>query len=135
MTPKLQGSAFYRLMSFSCAMAFLTFGYDAGVLGGVQTTKPFLDAIGNPSGSLIIPLIASSYTLGCLVMSLFLAASDFGSRFGRRMSILGGDICVIIGGLLQATSYCKRSLTHTWKPSTDGEQLWHRSYAQECYVA
>lgn len=25
--------------------AFLIFGYDAGVLGGVQTTKPFLDAL------------------------------------------------------------------------------------------
>ena len=104
---RLEGRAFYNLMSFSCAMAFLIFGYDAGVLGGVQTTKPFLDAIGNPSGSLIIPLIASSYTLGCLVMAIFLTISDFGSRFGRRMSILVGDVCVIIGGILQATSYCE----------------------------
>lgn len=27
------------------SQAFLIFGYDAGVLGGVQTTKPFLDAL------------------------------------------------------------------------------------------
>jgi len=40
----------------------ISFSYDAGVLGGVQTTKPFLDALGNPPGTLIIPLIASSYT-------------------------------------------------------------------------
>jgi hypothetical protein len=26
--------------------AFALYGYDAGVLGGVQNTKPFLDAIG-----------------------------------------------------------------------------------------
>jgi hypothetical protein len=26
--------------------AFTMYGYDAGVLGGVQATKPFLDAIG-----------------------------------------------------------------------------------------
>jgi hypothetical protein len=24
----------------------MMFGYDAGILGGVQTTKPFLDAMG-----------------------------------------------------------------------------------------
>ena len=71
----------------------------------MQTTKPFLDAIGNPKGSLIIPLIASSYTIGCLVMAVFLTVSGFGHRFGRRMSILVGDACVIVGGILQATSY------------------------------
>lgn len=35
--------------------AFLIFGYDAGVLGGVQTTKPFLDAlkVGLPDSDLL----------------------------------------------------------------------------------
>lgn len=61
----LQGRTFYNLMSFSCAMAFMIFGYDAGVLGGVQTTKPFLNALnitGTEAGGMIIPMIASSYT-------------------------------------------------------------------------
>lgn len=40
----------------------MTYGYDAGVLGGVQETEPFLDAIGNPTGAITIPIIASSYT-------------------------------------------------------------------------
>jgi hypothetical protein len=40
--------------------AFMLYGYDAGVLGGVQNTKPFLDAMGNPTGSFVIPMIASS---------------------------------------------------------------------------
>lgn len=86
--------------------------YDAGVLGGVQTTKPFLDAIGNPKGNLIIPLIASSYTLGAWCMAMFLTVSDLGQKFGRRASILGGDVFVIVGGILQATSYCEDVLFH-----------------------
>ena len=64
---KLEGRAFYQLMSFSCAMAFMIFGYDAGVLGGVQTTQPFLDALKISDDDLknnpfLIPMIASSYT-------------------------------------------------------------------------
>jgi len=57
----LQGRALYKVMSTCCALvcylstfikdllinqAFCLYGYDAGVLGGVQSTKPFLDAIG-----------------------------------------------------------------------------------------
>ncbi|KAK3672451.1 hypothetical protein LTR78_007758 [Recurvomyces mirabilis] len=106
----MQGRNFYRLMSFSCAMAFLIFGYDAGVLGGVQTTKPFLDALHisdddlerNP---LLIPLIAASYTLGCLFMAITLVCTNFGFRFGRRASIMIGDALVIVGGAIQASSH------------------------------
>lgn len=65
----LQGRALYRVMSLSCAIvsnltrylnaieadfttqAFMMFGYDAGVLGGVQTTEPFLNAMGVCSAS------------------------------------------------------------------------------------
>lgn len=38
-------------------------------------------------------------------MAVFLIVSNFGFRFGRRISILGGDLLVIIAGLLQATSH------------------------------
>ena len=81
------------------------FGYDAGVLAGVQETKPFLDAIGNPQlqSTIIIPMIASSYILGCWVMSMLV--SFIGSPMGRRNCILYGDILVLIGGTIQAASH------------------------------
>lgn len=104
-TPRPEGRAFYRLMSVSCAFAFGMFGYDAGVLGGVQTTEPFLSAIGNPKGPIIIPIISSSYTLGAMVMAIFLTISDLGTRYGRRFCILAGDVFVILGGILQSTSF------------------------------
>jgi len=60
---KIQGKTIKRLLSTSCAIvwpissifdiafsdksqSFLLYGYDAGVLGGVQETKPFLHAMG-----------------------------------------------------------------------------------------
>jgi MFS family permease len=77
--------------------------YDAGVLGGVQTTKPFLRAMGNPTGTYVIPMIASSYTLAATVCSLFVAV--VGMPLGRRNIILLGNLCVIIGAILQASAW------------------------------
>ncbi|OJJ08271.1 hypothetical protein ASPVEDRAFT_878726 [Aspergillus versicolor CBS 583.65] len=83
--------------------AFGMYGYDAGVLGGVQETKPFRDALGNPTGAYIIPMIASSYTLAATVCSLL--TSVMGMPLGRRGCILLGDVLVIIGGSLQASAW------------------------------
>lgn len=81
----------------------MLYGYDAGVLGGVQSTKPFLDAIGNPTGTYVIPMIASSYTLAACVCSLFV--SIVGMPLGRRNILLLGNLCVIIGASLQASAW------------------------------
>lgn len=81
------------------------FGYDAGVLAGVQDTEPFLSAIGHPErqSTVIIPMVASAYTLGAWVMSM--AVSFMGSPMGRRNCILSGNILVLIGGALQASTF------------------------------
>lgn len=63
----LQGKSLYRVMDICCGLvrpskdilnteqstqtltneqAFMMYGYDAGVLGGVQSTEPFLKAMG-----------------------------------------------------------------------------------------
>ena len=74
-----------------------------GVLGGIQATKQFQSAIGNPKGSEIIPVIASIYNLAAGVMSLFV--SFFGMKIGRKGTILLGCLLICIGALLQASSY------------------------------
>lgn len=83
----------------------MMFGYDAGVLAGVQNTEPFLSAIGHPErySTIIIPMIASSYTLGAWVMSMVI--SFIGSPMGRRNCIIAGNLCVLVGGTLQATTF------------------------------
>ncbi|KAH8802565.1 putative sugar transporter STL1 [Xylogone sp. PMI_703] len=97
-----RGRLLYRTMSLSCSLAFCMYGYDAGVLGGVQSTKPFLNAIGNPTGTYVIPMIASAYVLAALVCSL--GVMVFGMPLGRRRCILFGDGLVIVGAALQSSA-------------------------------
>ena len=59
--------------------------------------------MGNPTGTYVIPMIASSYTLAATVCSLFVAM--VGMPLGRRNIILLGNLCVIIGASLQASAW------------------------------
>lgn len=103
MLSKLQGKTLYRVMSACCGSAFMLYGYDAGVLGGIQATPQFHKAIGNPKGAFIIPIIASIYNLAAAFMSL--GVTLFGMKLGRRKTILLGDLCICIGAALQASTY------------------------------
>ena len=65
----IQGKKLYNIMSAACGAAFMLYGWDAGeyavdafpcladhgpgVLGGIQSTPQFLDAIGNPKGAFV----------------------------------------------------------------------------------
>ncbi|TIA10723.1 putative sugar transporter STL1 [Aureobasidium pullulans] len=100
---KIQGKTLYRIMSAACGSAFMLYGWDAGVLGGIQETPQFRAAIGNPQGAFIIPVIASVYNLAAGVMSL--CVSFFGMQIGRRGTILLGCLLINIGALLQASTY------------------------------
>ncbi|KIV98706.1 uncharacterized protein PV09_09533 [Verruconis gallopava] len=57
----------------------------------------------NPTGTYVIPMIASAYTLAAAVCSLF--CSVMGLPLGRRNCILLGNLCVVIGGSLQASAW------------------------------
>lgn len=57
----------------------------------------------NPTGAYVIPLVASSYTLAAAVCCVFVAI--WGKGLGRRNCILLGDLFVIVGGSLQASSW------------------------------
>ncbi|KAL4891169.1 general substrate transporter [Aspergillus ambiguus] len=99
----IQGRKLQRLARFTCSVGFLIEGYQAGVLGGVQDTRPFLDAIGNPTGTETIPMIASSYTLAAAFMSI--VVMFIGMPLGRRWCIIIGNFLIAIGGVIQAASY------------------------------
>ncbi|KAF2097821.1 putative sugar transporter STL1 [Rhizodiscina lignyota] len=103
----LKGRVQYRLMSLCCSLAFALYGYDAGVLGGVQNTQPFLRAIGNPTNTYAVPMVASSYVLAATVVSMCVVF--IGMPLGRRGCILMGDLCVIVGSAIQASAW---SLPH-----------------------
>ncbi|KAJ5892650.1 hypothetical protein N7504_009341 [Penicillium tannophilum] len=99
----IQGKALRRLSRFSCSVGFMIEGYQAGVLGGVQSTTPFLNAIGNPTGTETIPMIASSYTLAAAFMACVVML--IGMPLGRRNCIIIGNALIVIGGAIQAASF------------------------------
>ncbi|KAH6663991.1 general substrate transporter [Plectosphaerella plurivora] len=99
----IRGKTIRRFLSWSCSISFCLYGYDAGVLGGVQETAPFRHAMGNPTGTYVIPMIASAYTLAATVCSL--AVMFIGMPLGRRGCILLGNGFVIVGGSLQASAW------------------------------
>lgn len=49
----IQGKTLYKIMSAACGSAFMLYGWDAGVLGGIQETPEFRAAIGNPQGEYV----------------------------------------------------------------------------------
>ncbi|USP78017.1 hypothetical protein yc1106_05291 [Curvularia clavata] len=97
----IKGRTMYRLMRMSCGVSFMLYGYDAGVLGGVQGTDAFLKAMGYPTGTYVIPMIASSYTLAATICSILV--SIIGMPLGRRNIILLGNAFVVVGAILQAS--------------------------------
>ena len=65
--------------------------------------KPFLDAIGNPTGVQVIPMIVASYDLAAAVTAIGIAFFSF--RMGRRGTVILGNIVAVIGSVLQASAY------------------------------
>lgn len=118
---ELRGRNLYRLMRVLCGLSFMMYeayfilqcnnhaynpfryGYDAGVLGGILTHPPFLQAMDNPTDNWTIPMVSSSYTLAACVTSLFVTSFSF--RIGRRGCIIIGCAGAIIGAAIQSSSY------------------------------
>ncbi|KAJ0162902.1 Sugar transporter STL1 [Colletotrichum tanaceti] len=85
-----------------CLIAFVLFGYDQGVFGGILQMEDWLDQFNHPSDS-ETGIIVSCYNLGCLfgcVLNFI-----FGERLGRRKTIWIAMGLVIVGATLQATAY------------------------------
>ncbi|KAK6597800.1 hypothetical protein H4I96_08752 [Botrytis cinerea] len=89
----------------------MLFGYDQGVMGGLLTLKSFvdtfpeIDTVNDKSyhTALTQGLVVASYNLGCFggaVITIFL-----GDRLGRRRMIFLGSSIMIVGAVLQASSF------------------------------
>ncbi|KAJ9497336.1 hypothetical protein H2202_007140 [Exophiala xenobiotica] len=98
----LRGPALIWAITLSSGSCYLLFGYDQGVLGGLVSQPSFLDAIGNPDASFLGTIVAL-YNVGCLLGCM--AAAVWGNRFGRRNTILVGNAIMIVGAVIQTTTY------------------------------
>ncbi|MCJ1320768.1 hypothetical protein MMC15_006109 [Xylographa vitiligo] len=97
-----QGENIYRNALLAGSLGFITFGWDAGVLGGILLTTEFQTAMGFPDTT-IISMIASTFLLaswfGCIIVA------TLGMLLGRRTWIIIGNLIQILGTIISASSF------------------------------
>ncbi|OJJ55387.1 hypothetical protein ASPSYDRAFT_183410 [Aspergillus sydowii CBS 593.65] len=98
----LRGKALRLAIATSSGSAYLLFGYDQGVLGGLVSQPSFLSAIGNPTSGFLGTIVAL-FNIGCLGGCLI--AAIWGNRLGRKRTITLGCVTMIIGGVIQASTF------------------------------
>ncbi|KAH8802563.1 general substrate transporter [Xylogone sp. PMI_703] len=101
---ELRGRPLWAVTTIATSSAFLLFGYDNGVLGGLVNTQPFLDAMQHPSSNML-GLIVAIYNIGCLIGCGIAAVLGF--RLGRKKTLMVGCVIVMIGAAIQASSHSK----------------------------
>ncbi|CAJ2511448.1 Uu.00g070730.m01.CDS01 [Anthostomella pinea] len=93
------------MITAACAIGNMLFGYDQGVMGGFLTSAPFektFPEISNGNATLQ-GLTVAIYEIGCAVGALSVILG--GDRFGRRITVMLGQTILIVGSILQASSY------------------------------
>lgn len=98
----LRGNWLSAALVFATGSAFLLFGYDQGVLGGLIENKSFERTFNYPNAT-VIGHITATYDLGCFAGAIL--CMMYGDRVGRRLSIGLGCTTLTIGAILQTASY------------------------------
>ncbi|EME42715.1 hypothetical protein DOTSEDRAFT_175986 [Dothistroma septosporum NZE10] len=105
----LEGNALLYTVSLLTCMSFLLIGYDNGLMGGLVNTEHFDSTfnidVKTDSGTNMIALIVAIFEVGCFFGAII--TSFVGERLGRRRSIFGGVVVMIVGAILQATAYTR----------------------------
>ncbi|KAF3927941.1 hypothetical protein ABW20_dc0108418 [Dactylellina cionopaga] len=100
----LYGKPLSLAISAICTIGFLLFGYDQGVMSGLITHPDFNDTFpATRDDSTMQGLVTSLYEIGCLVGAIFILF--FGDVIGRKKGIMGGATIMIIGTVIQVTSF------------------------------
>ncbi|RAK97956.1 general substrate transporter [Aspergillus ibericus CBS 121593] len=89
-------------VTICCASAMTLYGYDQAVFSGVIITEDFLQVMDQPSANMT-GTITSLYDLGCFFGAV--SGTVFGSILGRKKSVIGGTVVMMIGAILQISAY------------------------------
>ncbi|KAI9716502.1 MAG: hypothetical protein M1828_007662 [Chrysothrix sp. TS-e1954] len=110
----MKGESLNYAIGIIAGLDFLLFGYDQGVMGGILTLPEFnaqfpaIDTVtntgpGSAQRSLNQGISVASYNLGCFcgaIMTIFV-----GNPLGRKRTIFIGSAIMVVGAILQCTSY------------------------------
>ncbi|KAK6385665.1 hypothetical protein LTS17_001235 [Exophiala oligosperma] len=98
----LTGNPLQVLINVTGGFAFLLFGYDQGVMGGLLALPQFQERFRHPSPTMQGFMVAS-YDLGCLLGAML--CFYFANLTGRRWTIAIGCAVLLVGAALQTASY------------------------------
>ncbi|GIK04139.1 hypothetical protein Aspvir_008216 [Aspergillus viridinutans] len=100
----MSGDLLMRAVTAVATMGFLLFGYDQGVMSSIIDAQPFNDVFTATRGnSTMQGTVTAIYEIGCLFGAVFVLGA--GDWLGRRKSIMAGATVMIIGVIIQVTSY------------------------------
>ncbi|KID99675.1 sugar transporter STL1, partial [Metarhizium majus ARSEF 297] len=105
--PELEGRALLLTVTTLTSLGFMLIGYDNGLMGGLVNSPAFGSSFNYP-GSKMIGVIVAIFEVGCFLGSILSAI--FGERLGRRSTIGHGCWIMIVGAVLQASSYGRAQL-------------------------
>ncbi|KAI1619783.1 general substrate transporter [Exophiala viscosa] len=105
----LSGQKLSRLIGLACSIAFILFGYEQGVMGGVITgpafTKQFpsINTTTAKGNTQLQGFTVASYNIGCWAGSLL--TMFIGDKLGRKRTIIIGASVLAVGTIIQCSSY------------------------------
>ena len=100
----LSGDSLVAAVTICSSAGFLLFGYDQGVMSGVvgYPNNYFAIDFNNPDATMT-GLIVAIYEIGCFLGALCVFL--IGEYLGRRKCILLGGTILILGTILQCSSF------------------------------
>lgn len=108
--PRLRGRKLTVSIAFVAGTGFTLFGYDQGVMSALLTAGQFEKVFpqvvvdsSHPNHATLQSFVVAIYEIGCLMGAL--SNLWVGDRLGRRRTIALGGCIMIIGAILQTTSY------------------------------
>ncbi|KAI9746627.1 MAG: hypothetical protein M1818_000341 [Claussenomyces sp. TS43310] len=99
----LKGRPLSLMVSTIATTGFLLFGYDQGVMSGLISAKPFLAYFPEATDQTYAGFVTAIYEVGCLFGAIFALA--YGDKLGRRKLIIAGAVIMILGVVIQVTSW------------------------------
>ncbi|KAL3445139.1 general substrate transporter [Aspergillus insuetus] len=97
-----KGTTLTALITLASGFGFALFGYDQGVFGAFLGNESFLKTFKNPDTT-VQGHMTATYDLGCFIGAV--GTMWYGNKVGSRRNILLGCAILIVGAVLQTTSY------------------------------
>ncbi|KAI5926489.1 general substrate transporter [Camillea tinctor] len=100
----LSGRPLSLAVSAVATTGFLLFGYDQGVMSGIIDSEPFANIFEETRDNATMQgLVTAIYEIGCLMGAMFILG--VGDLLGRRKAMILGGVIMIIGAVIQVTSF------------------------------